>query len=369
MYSPRHCELRFVQGSSDKEYRLWLIRDEEDNDNSDWLVNFAYGRYGKPLKYGTKTATPVSYEKAEKAYEKLLHGKQAKGYVCTDNEAGAPSARLELLHGDKTAWLPQLLNTFNGVTLVEVWNRFRPNCWVQTKWDGERRGIIFKPGSIIPANRRGLKTTIAPEIMADLEKLFEGKPWEGVLDCEDMGDHLRIFDYIPVDDVILTTFGERLQNLLPIENRCIDLNLSTLRVDRPVRMNSYTQLKDFVDYSRRCNEEGVVIRDGEGIYTPGRPNSGGPALKYKFIESATCIVESNHPTKRSIAIGLYPQGCHLIGNCTVPPNYMIPPVGTLVEIEYLYAYRGGSLYQPVYKGIRNDISPEACSEAQLKYKD
>jgi bifunctional non-homologous end joining protein LigD len=64
---------------------------------------------------------------------------------------------------------------------------------------------------------------------------------------------------------------------------------------------------------------------------------------------------------------MYPQGCHPVGNCTIPANYEIPQVGDLVEIRYLYAYLGGSLYQPIYEGIRNDISPEACGEIQLKY--
>jgi bifunctional non-homologous end joining protein LigD len=64
---------------------------------------------------------------------------------------------------------------------------------------------------------------------------------------------------------------------------------------------------------------------------------------------------------------MYPQGDHPVGNCTIPANHEIPNVGDLVEIRYLYAYRGGSLYQPIYEGIRNDLSIEAACESQLQY--
>jgi hypothetical protein len=41
-------------------------------------------------------------------------------------------------------------------------------------------------------------------------------------------------------------------------------------------------------------------------------------------------------------------------------------IGTVIEVAYLYAFRGGSLVQAVYKGIRNDV--EADSAEKLQYK-
>ena len=40
----------------------------------------------------------------------------------------------------------------------------------------------------------------------------------------------------------------------------------------------------------------------------------------------------------------------------------------MVEAKYLYAYPGGSLYQPGYLGKREDIEPAACTVSQLKFK-
>ena len=44
------------------------------------------------------------------------------------------------------------------------------------------------------------------------------------------------------------------------------------------------------------------------------------------------------------------------------------PANQIVEVRYLYAYPGGSLYQPVYLGARDDIQLDDCTIQQLKFK-
>ena len=44
------------------------------------------------------------------------------------------------------------------------------------------------------------------------------------------------------------------------------------------------------------------------------------------------------------------------------------PGVALVEVRYLYAYEGGSLFQPTLKGPRADLTEEAAQLVQLKYK-
>jgi bifunctional non-homologous end joining protein LigD len=47
----------------------------------------------------------------------------------------------------------------------------------------------------------------------------------------------------------------------------------------------------------------------------------------------------------------------------------VPAKGAVVEVKYLYAFReGGSIYQPVYQGRRDDIPATECVVEQLKYK-
>jgi bifunctional non-homologous end joining protein LigD len=360
-----HITLHFKQGSADKVYKASIERLEKDPDNCGWVVNFAYGRRGKPLKTGTKTPKPLLYEGALVIYDKLITTKMSKGYTPD------PSGKKFYASGNApkiTGWLPQLLNEVYKKDLVSVFAQFAPNVWVQTKHNGERRGVLIDDIKITPANRKGLETTIDPKIMESLAKLVAVDGVQFILDTEDMGDHLVIFDLIvPVEDEKPLTFEERADMLILLDLGIQHLKIVELRVDVPQKMASYVALKNFVQRAEENNEEGVVIRDGNSIYTPGKPNSGGTALKLKFWKSATCIVESVHPTKRSIGLGMYPQGDHPVGNCTIPANHEIPNVGDLVEIRYLYAYRGGSLYQPIYEGIRNDLSIEAACESQLQY--
>ena len=57
-----------------------------------------------------------------------------------------------------------------------------------------------------------------------------------------------------------------------------------------------------------------------------------------------------------------------VGNVTIPPNAAVPVAGEVIEARYLYAYKGGSLYQPVFIGVRDDIDASACTMTQLKFK-
>lgn len=90
----------------------------------------------------------------------------------------------------------------------------------------------------------------------------------------------------------------------------------------------------------------------------------------KFIESATCRVAGGNGTKRSVALELKGEDDAWVpvGNVTIPANAEIPAAGDLVEVEYLYAYEGGSLFQPVFRGKRHDLDEDACRVAQLKFK-
>ena len=58
------------------------------------------------------------------------------------------------------------------------------------------------------------------------------------------------------------------------------------------------------------------------------------------------------------------------GNVTIPANHKIPQVNQVVEVRYLYAFKeSGSVYQPVYLGVRRDVSPTECLTTQLKFKN
>ncbi len=60
-------QLHYREGSSDK---LYLVELKEER--SGWVVNFAYGRRGRPLNASTKTPNPIPYPVAKRKYDALV---------------------------------------------------------------------------------------------------------------------------------------------------------------------------------------------------------------------------------------------------------------------------------------------------------
>jgi bifunctional non-homologous end joining protein LigD len=74
--------------------------------------------------------------------------------------------------------------------------------------------------------------------------------------------------------------------------------------------------------------------------------------------------------KRSVSLILFDgEKVKPAGNVTIPTNHTIPEVGKVVEVRFLYAFeQSGAIYQPVYLGVRDDITSEECTVNQLKWK-
>lgn len=364
--------LRFKQGSSDKVYNVTL----EAQDGQGWLVNFAYGRYGKSLKSGTKTAAPIPFDRAKKAYDKLVTSKTAKGY--TPDADGTPFTAPQIT-GERTNLYPQLLNEITLKDIPQVLEDFGGRVAMQIKHDGERRIVSIEEGIITGSNRRALKVGMHPRVVLTLQDLAHKLCTDLVLDCEDMGASLVIFDVLEFGrkDLRDEAFEYRTQFLKAVSGQIAEMYMEDILIcDIPTIHSNQVTIELTVNHARTNGEEGVVLRDLRAQYSIGRPNSGGPCLKLKNWNSASFVVESIHPTKRSIGLGLWKEGSsrqkhdHIekLGNCTVPTNYPIPGLYEVVEIKYLYAYPGGSIYQPQYKGMRSDLTTDAAILSQLRYK-
>ena len=88
------------------------------------------------------------------------------------------------------------------------------------------------------------------------------------------------------------------------------------------------------------------------------------------MATASVLVVAQNGGKRSVLVSVRDAAGTLIevGNVTIPANQDMPKPDTVVEVEYLYAYPSGSLFQPVYRGERDDIPPQECTLDQLKLK-
>ena len=349
------ASLYFRDGSSDKEYHAAIEPEGEG-----YIVTFSYGRRGTMLTTGTKTTYAVNLAVATKIFDKLIASKLAKGYQYSSASAGQEKPYRQ--NGDEqrdSGIRCQLLNAVDESELTRLLTN-STHC-LQEKHDGRRLMVRKQGDTITGINRRGLVVAIPDAIREAVEQI----PFDVLIDGEAVGNTLQAFDLLEVKGTCLRKrrYIDRFTSLMMIIPPGHDaLRWVSTSVDPNDKLETYEEL-------RSTNCEGVVFKDMDAAYSPGRPNSGGPQLKFKFVESASFVVKGIN-TKRSVTLGLY-DGDKLVpaGNVTIPPNHAIPQVGNVVDARYLYAYReSGSIYQPVYLGRRDDIQAAECVVEQLKYK-
>ena len=350
--APERVSLYYREGSS---YKVYQAAIEPAGDQ--FVVNFAYGRRGSTLATGTKTSMPVDYDTAKKIYAKLVGEKKAKGY--TEGVDGTPYQ-----HTDKqpSGILPQLLNP---VEETDVGLFFGDDAYcAQEKFDGRHLLVRKQDDDLQGVNKKGLVVGL-PQTVADE---LRAMPGSFITDGESIGDDYHVFDLLELD-------GDNLRSLPYRERfaRLADLLLMSDAQGTYIRLVQTAfktkQKTELWERLRRENREGVVLKRLDAPYVPGRPNSGGPQLKFKFVATASVIVAKVN-VKRSVEVSLF-NGRSLVscGNVTIPANHAIPSIGAVVEVRYLYAYRDSlALYQPVYLGVRDDVEPGECVIQQLKFK-
>ena len=343
-----HTTLHYRDERSDKVYRIAI----EPRDGG-YVVNFAYGRSGSTLNTGTKTTCPLYFDAAQMIYDKVVKEKLAKGYIlAADSQTYVTGSR------KVTDIRPQLLNAVEDPEPLLADEGF----YLQPKHDGKRL-LLHKQGfEITGINRRGIECGFPESIRVAAAAL----PGDFLIDGEAVGDTLHVFDILKLgfSDLRPLPYKARLLRLLNLlaSGQQSAIQWVANRTGRESKRRAFEELKGE-------NAEGVVFKRIAAPYSPGRPNSGGDQFKFKFVETASVIVNAIN-AKRSVAIAVWENGTLVsAGNVTVPADQLIPQVGDVVEVRYLYAMPGsGALYQPVYLGARDDIAATECTRDQLKFR-
>lgn len=345
MQAISRADLYFKEGSSDKVYHATV----EPKDGK-FVVNFSYGRRGSALVAGTKTNQPVTLEEATKAFERLVGSKLAKGYRRMESgDQTIPQAELPDTPTEIQCVLLNPVDENEAQALIED-----KNWSAQPKFDGVRFMLGRKDGKVYALNRKGKQTSVPNQIQKDAPEL------NFLLDGELVGDTLYAFDILELD-------GNCLRKM-PLEERSRILEEIVIDSENIVFVPLTTgkQKKQLHESLKNDNAEGIVFKKLKAPYNVGRPASGGNYLKFKFYSTASCRV-SKVNQKRSVSLVM--ECGTEVGNVTIPANHEIPEKGDTVEVRYLYAYKGGSLYQPTYLGKRDDVDPDHSDSLKFKNEE
>lgn len=345
--SEKSVYLYCTEGGSDKEYHVHLRRRD-----GGWVVDFNNGPRGKALRGGTKTATPVTLAEAQAEFDKLVRAKMKGGY--TENQSGEKYTTSEFA-GRASGHVQQLPTS---ITPQQAEALLDDPAWaLQEKKDGERRTVRIRAGAVSGINKLGLLTNV-PESWqhwADVVGAAE-------IDGEQIGGTLYAFDLLSVgsEDLRVQCFSERYGMLEEILAR----HASRLPNMELVVAHSTAEAKRLaLQRIEAANREGVVFKHRAATYDGGRSKA---ALKYKLVEDATFLVLARNQ-QRSVRLGAFDLRGQLVevGSVTVPASADVPPVDSLLDVQYLYYNPGGALEQPVFKGLRNDVKREEATLAQI----
>jgi bifunctional non-homologous end joining protein LigD len=348
----KSASLYFKEGGSDKVYFATV---EPNGDK--FVVNFSYGRRGGSMATGSKTSSPVSLAEAEKVWEKLVNSKLAKGYrhMTEDGPGVIPQA----LPDTPTEIQCVLLNP---VDEDECERLLDDDDWiVQPKFDGVRFMLGRKDSKVYALNRKGKGVSVPTNIAVAVVELARDSVISGgdfLIDGELVGDVLYTFDVLELDGKCLRS--------VPVEKRHASLSDFAHKSICVAPLSTGKDKRKLHDRLKKEGGEGVVFKRLGSRYNVGRPASGGNYLKFKFYSTASVRV-SKANQKRSVSLEMV---CGTpVGNVTIPANHDVPKKGDVVEVRYLYAYEGGSLYQPTYLGVRDDVDPDTLDSLKLKNEE
>jgi bifunctional non-homologous end joining protein LigD len=345
----------FQEGSSDKVYHVYLT------------ASVKGGQRGSTMNRADK-GTYSDFTKAEREYSKIIREKVAKGYkvdsTSTISASAMSNAGIPPMSGPGTKSNSGIiLQLSNQIEKEQFEDLMVDDDWVmQEKFDGHRRAIKKDNTDVLGINRKGEYVPIPHQISRQISGMSQNS---FIADGELMGEKIVLFDLLSLNGTarILSSYADRLQSLNKIMEAMANVEVISTAFTAEEKRNLYTRIM-------ARNGEGVVFKRLSSKYNGGRPNSGGDHLKFKFYETASFIVIRSNK-KRSVGMGLFDsvEGTLVdVGNVTIPPNFDIPEVDQIIEVRYLYAYEGGSIYQPTYLGVRTDIDRFECTLDQIKFK-
>jgi bifunctional non-homologous end joining protein LigD len=341
-------------GTSDKTYQIQLTKN-----GSGYNVQFQYGRRGGTLQPGVK-AENVSFEEAEREYQRLVREKTNKGYVGAEAETTAQAPAILAKDASHSRYPAELLDEIDEEE-AEVFIK-DSRYGMQKKYDGERRPAEkLADGSVISYNKEGKAKPLPAEVAAEFAKLSDGPLY---IDGELVGATYICFDLLELNGAVFTKYAYKL--------RLKSLRALTANTTMTVAETWLTtkEKQGQLALLKKKRAEGACFKLMDAPYAAGR---NGQHKKFKFLKSATCkVVGMGHKGHNSATLALLKDGdWREVGRVSMNGKDSRIKIGSLVEIKFLYVGAGGRLYQPRVKELRTDIRESECTFDQLKkaYKE
>ena len=376
-------ELFFQEQPSDKVYNAAIVKNGDAYD-----VPVEWGRRGSTLRTGSK-ALGVSLAEAKKAYDKVVRQKMKKGYepwteenvpATVAPEQGEGSASKAGVH--KRAQVGLAAQLLNAVEDDDVIDLIDDDAYIaQQKLDGMRLVVHVRNGALLATNRSGQETTLPPAIAKTIARALnkEELPVGTILDGELCAspqvywvfDLLALGDEEEVREEEYVDRYDRLEGYLPLGD---NIKLVPIAYDSDEKQALFDQLM-------AQNAEGIVFKRANAAYAAGRPSSGGPQLKHKFVKTADVALIKNAGNAYLMAVydpdeaedARREIGKVFAGTTDATREEIDARLKAgetpVAEVRYLYATDSDNLYQPVFVRLRDDKEPEACLLTQLVHTD
>lgn len=365
----KSIKLFFQEGTSDKVYHATIV--EEDGL---YTVMVEWGRRGAKLNQGNK-ALQVSLAAAEKTFDKLVRQKTAKGYEeITDDVAPAAVAppvgegsgsKAGRTGRPRLAQQAQLLNAVDEDALEGL--LADPQIVAQQKFDG-MRVLAHVDSETVATNRSGQIVELDRRVAEAVRALAprDGFVVDGELVSAEGTRTYWLFDLLECgEDLRALPHRERYERLaqLPLVEPLKLVPLAATTADK----------RALLERLQQDNAEGIVFKRDDAPYGPGRPASGGPQLKYKFVKSADVLLTENAGNAYQMAV-YEGESLHLCGKVFAgTTNELRRQIDALLvagetpvaEVRYLYATDDDILYQPVFAQLRDDKDASDCTRDQL----
>jgi len=362
----RSVELFFQEGSSDKVYNARIV---EDGDK--YTVQVEWGRRGASLNTGAK-AVRVALAAATRTFDSLVREKTGKGYEQVTAAVGPAAVAPPEGEGSaskvtgkraKVGHAAQLLTPIDDDGLDDF--LVDDAMVAQQKVDGQRV-LVHVGEAMVATNRDGQVTQIGRGVLAGLEWLPRGT----VVDGEVVGDAYWLFDVLALAGDDVRTLGYLARHELLDQE--LEPALGTSARVLPLAIGARAK-RALHDKLRRAGAEGLVFKDREAPYRSGRPASGGPQRKYKFIRAADVVILENAGNAYLMGVydgsAMFEVGKVFAGTTNASRNDLDRRLARgerpVCEVRYLYATDDHQLFQPVFVGLRTDKAEAACLRDQL----